>query len=79
MEAFLLFIEKLLKILQTFIINIGNTNDGGDIMFLKRKRNSLMDMDLDMDMHMKSMVKVAVAGVVIYSATKYVINQLMDQ
>ena len=47
-------------------------------MFLKRKRNSMMDMDLDMDIHMKSMVKVAVVGVVIYQATKFVINQFMD-
>ena len=45
-------------------------------MFLKRKRNLMMDMD--MDVHMKSMVKVAVAGVVIYQAAKFVINQFMD-
>jgi len=45
-------------------------------MFLKRKRNLMMDMD--MDVNMKSMVKVAVVGVVIYQATKFVINQLMD-
>lgn len=37
-----------------------------------------MDMDLDMDMHMKSMVKVAVAGVVIYQAAKFMMNQFMD-
>ena len=45
-------------------------------MFLNRKRNLMMDMDMDMDM--KSMVKVAVVGVVIYQATKYVMHQLMD-
>ena len=45
-------------------------------MFLTRKRNLMMDMD--MDANMKSMVKVAVVGVVIYQATKFVINQLMD-
>lgn len=45
-------------------------------MFLRRKRNLMMDMD--MDMHMKSMAKVAIAGVVIYQATKFVINQFMD-
>jgi len=47
-------------------------------MFMKRKRNLMMDMDMDMDMNMKSMVKMAVAGVVIYQATKFVINQLTD-
>ena len=46
-------------------------------MFLRRKHN-LMDMDMDMDMNMKSMMKVAVAGVFIYQATKYVVNQFMD-
>ncbi len=45
-------------------------------MFLRRKRNLMMDMD--MDMHMKSMAKVAIAGVVIYQATKFVIHQFMD-
>lgn len=48
-------------------------------MFLRRKRNLMMDMDMDMNMHMKSMVKVAVAGVVIYQAAKFVVNQFMDE
>ena len=68
----------MLNFLQTLIVNKGNTNLGGDIMFLKRKRNLMMDMDMDMDMNMKSMVKVAVAGVVIYQATKFVVSQFMD-
>jgi len=46
-------------------------------MFLRRKRNLMMDMNVDM--HMKSMVKVAMAGVVIYQAAKFAINQLMDE
>jgi len=67
---------KLLKFIPSFIIHKGNTKVGGDIMFSKRKRNLMMDMDMDMDM--KSMVQMAVAGVVIYQATKFVINQFMD-
>lgn len=76
-QAFLVApLNKLLKILQIFMINNSHTNVGGDIMFLKRKRNLMMD--IDMDLHMKSMVKVAVAGVVIYQAAKFVVNQFMD-
>jgi hypothetical protein len=67
----------LLKIIKIFILHKGNTNVGGDIMFLRRKRNLMMDMNVDM--HMKSMVKVAMAGVVIYQAAKFAINQLMDE
>ena len=48
-------------------------------MFLRRKRNLMMDMDMDMNLHMKSMAKVAVAGVVIYQATKFIMNQFMDE
>lgn len=48
-------------------------------MFMHRKRNSIMDMDMGMDMHMKSMVKAVVAGVVMYQAAKFVINQFMDE
>jgi len=49
-------------------------------MFLKRQGHSLMDMDMDMDMdfHMKSMVKMVVAGVVLYQAAKFVMHQLRD-
>lgn len=46
-------------------------------MFLNRRRNSMMDMDMNMDM--KSMVKVAVAGVVMYQAAKFVMSQFMDE
>lgn len=46
-------------------------------MFLRKKRNLMMDMN--MDMNMKSMVKVAMAGLVIYQAAKFAMNQLMDE
>lgn len=68
---------KLLKIIVCFIFNKGNTNVGGDIMFLRKKRNLMMDMN--MDMNMKSMVKVAMAGLVIYQAAKFAMNQFMDE
>ncbi len=66
----------MVNFIQTFIINKGNTKIGGDVMFMKRKHNMIMDMD--MDMHMRSMVKVAVAGILIYQATKFIVNQFMD-
>ena len=46
-------------------------------MFLRKKRNPMMDMN--MDMNMKSMVRVAMAGLVIYQAAKFAINQFTDE
>lgn len=46
-------------------------------MLLRRKRSLMMDMNKDMNM--KSMVRVAMAGLVIYQAAKFAINQFMDE
>lgn len=70
-------ISQLLKFIAIYIFHKGNTNVGGDIMFLRKKRNLMMDMN--MDMNMKSMVRVAMAGLVIYQAAKFAINQFMDE
>ncbi len=46
-------------------------------MFLRKKRNLMMDMN--MDVNMKSMVKVAMAGLVIYQAAKFAMHQFVDE
>lgn len=48
-------------------------------MFLRKKRNLMADLNMDMSMNMKSMVKVAMASVVIYQAAKFAINQFVDE